>query len=172
MMNFGGGAVSLQPRLVASSVPDARDVTRATHHIVSHYTPVNMKDWEATPTPVPATPTPTPRPAPVAVVHLAARVSGSGTGCGGGLPADVAADIVAAASQYGADACQLERVATCESHGNPYAHNPSGATGVFQFMPGTWAANAPGQNIYDPKAQADTAARMFAHGQAHQWSCK
>jgi soluble lytic murein transglycosylase-like protein len=30
-------------------------------------------------------------------------------------------------------------VARCESGYNPNAYNPSGASGVFQFMPGTWA---------------------------------
>ena len=40
------------------------------------------------------------------------------------------------------------RVANCESHYNPLAINrSSGASGLFQFMPSTWNANFPGQNI-------------------------
>src|SRR5256884_10010592 len=45
------------------------------------------------------------------------------------------------------------RVANCESHYNPLAVNrSSGASGLFQFMPSTWNANFPGQEIWDPDA--------------------
>jgi soluble lytic murein transglycosylase-like protein len=71
----------------------------------------------------------------------------------------------------------LLRVARCESGLNPSAFNPSGSTGLFQFMPGTFAHNAPlaghpGASIWDPVAQADTAAYMFSRGEAHQWVCR
>ena len=93
-------------------------------------------------------------------------------------PGDIESIIRAAAASWGADANQLLRVAWCESHYNPSAVNArSGAAGLFQFMPATWAANSmragyAGASVFDPVASANVAAYMFAHGQASQWSCK
>ncbi|PYN10307.1 MAG: transglycosylase, partial [Candidatus Rokuibacteriota bacterium] len=83
-----------------------------------------------------------------------------------------------AAAAWGADPDQLLRVAWCESRYNPYAVNArSGAAGLFQFMPATWAANSVragygGASVFDAVANANTAAYMFRNGQAAQWSCK
>jgi hypothetical protein len=82
-----------------------------------------------------------------------------------------------AAAAQGADPDQLVRVAYCESRFNPGAYNPSGASGLFQFMPGTWAANSAragfaGASVFDPVASANVAAWMFARGQAGQWVCR
>lgn len=91
---------------------------------------------------------------------------------------DIEAIIRAAAAQWGADPVQLLRVAYCESHYNPSAYNPSsGASGLFQFLATTWAANSvragyAGASVFDPVANANTAAYMFARGQAGQWACK
>ena len=93
-------------------------------------------------------------------------------------PGDIESIIRAAAGAWGADANQLLRVAWCESHYNPSAVNArSGAAGLFQFMPATWAANSvragyAGASVFDPVANANTAAFMFRNGQAWQWSCK
>jgi len=93
-------------------------------------------------------------------------------------PGDIESVIRAAAATWGADANQLLRVAWCESRYNVYAVNSrSGASGLFQFMPATWAANSvragyAGASVFDPVASANVAAWMFAHGQAAQWSCK
>ena len=93
-------------------------------------------------------------------------------------PGDIESVIRAAAATWGADPSQLLRVAWCESRYNPYAVNPrSGAAGLFQFMPATWAANSvragyAGASVFDPVASANVAAFMFAYGQAAQWSCK
>jgi len=93
-------------------------------------------------------------------------------------PSDIESIIRAAAGAWGADANQLLRVAWCESHYNPNAVNArSGAAGLFQFMPATWAANSvragyAGASVFDPVANANTAAFMFRNGQAWQWSCK
>jgi len=93
-------------------------------------------------------------------------------------PGDIESIIRAAAGAWGADANQLLRVAWCESHYNPNAVNArSGAAGLFQFMPATWAANSvragyAGASVFDPVASANVAAYMFAHGQAGQWTCK
>ena len=82
-----------------------------------------------------------------------------------------------AAAAQGADADQLLRVAYCESRYNPGAYNASGASGLFQFLPSTWAANSvragfAGASVWDPVASANVAAYMFARGQAAQWVCR
>ncbi len=93
-------------------------------------------------------------------------------------PSDIEAVIRSAAAAWGADPDQLLRVAWCESRYNPYAVNArSGAAGLFQFMPATWAANSVragygGASVFDTVANANTAAYMFRNGQAAQWSCK
>jgi soluble lytic murein transglycosylase-like protein len=93
-------------------------------------------------------------------------------------PADIEAIIRAAAAANGADPDQLLRVAWCESRHNPGAYNPaSGASGLFQFIPSTWATNSAragyaGASAFDPVASANVAAWMFARGYANQWTCK
>ena len=92
-------------------------------------------------------------------------------------PAEIESIIRTAAARWGADPTQLLRVAWCESRYNPSAYNASGASGLFQFMPRTWAANSVragfgGASVWDPVASANTAAYMFSIGQAGQWSCK
>jgi hypothetical protein len=73
---------------------------------------------------------------------------------------------------------ELLRVAWCESRYNPGAYNTSsGASGLFQFMPRTWAANSvragyAGASVFDAVANANTAAYMFRNNQAWQWTCK
>lgn len=91
--------------------------------------------------------------------------------------AEIEAIIREAAAAHGVDPEQLVRVAYCESRFNPGAYNASGAAGLFQFMPGTWAANSvragyAGASVYDPVASANVAAWMFARGQAYQWVCR
>ncbi len=90
---------------------------------------------------------------------------------------EIEAIIREAAAAQGANADQLVRVAYCESRFNPGAYNASGAAGLFQFMPGTWAANSVragfgGASVYDPVAAANVAGWMFARGQAYQWVCR
>ena len=92
-------------------------------------------------------------------------------------PAEIESIIRTAAARWGADPTQLLRVAWCESRYNPSAYNASGASGLFQFMPRTWAANSvragySGASVWDPVASANTAAYMFSIGQAGQWTCK
>lgn len=92
-------------------------------------------------------------------------------------PGGVAQIIESAASRFGVSYGWLLRVANCESHLNPMARNPSGASGLFQFMPQTFAhyaaiAGHSGASIWDARAQADTAAYMFSIGQSGQWSCR
>ena len=93
-------------------------------------------------------------------------------------PGEIASIIRAAAAKYGADEAQLLRVAYCESRYDPLAYNGIlGASGLFQIIPGTWRANSAasgygGASVWDPVANANVAAWMFAHGQAGQWACK
>jgi uncharacterized protein YabE (DUF348 family) len=91
--------------------------------------------------------------------------------------AEIEAIIRDAAAAHGVDPEQLLRVAYCESRFIPGAYNASGASGLFQFMPGTWAANSvragyAGASAFDPVASANVAAWMFARGQAYQWVCR
>jgi soluble lytic murein transglycosylase-like protein len=76
--------------------------------------------------------------------------------------------IYAAASEFGLDGSYLLSVASCESALNPGAYNAAGYHGLFQFDQTTWAAYGYG-SIYDPTAQARTAARLLAAGQSSRW---
>jgi membrane-bound lytic murein transglycosylase B len=72
----------------------------------------------------------------------------------------------------------------CESNGDPDAYNPySGASGLFQFLPSTWASTAPkagypGASVFDPEANTASAAwlanRYQQLGQYYwaAWSCR
>jgi soluble lytic murein transglycosylase-like protein len=65
------------------------------------------------------------------------------------------------------------RVAKCESNYNPYAVNrSSGASGLFQFLPSTWAASPyHAQSVFDPTANAHAAAWLYQRSGPSQWSC-
>lgn len=80
------------------------------------------------------------------------------------------------AKYYGIDPGWPLRIAACESGYNLRAYNPSGATGLFQFMVATFNANYPragaGGDIYSAEDQSRTAIWMLAHGQAGQWVCQ
>jgi soluble lytic murein transglycosylase-like protein len=76
--------------------------------------------------------------------------------------------IAAAAAEFGLDPNYLYSVAECESGLNPGAYNAAGYHGLFQFDQTTWASYGYG-DIYDPVAQARTAARLIAAGQSSRW---
>ena len=85
--------------------------------------------------------------------------------------AQVVADITAAAQRWGVNVAWMLRTANCESHFHWNSVNPRGPyIGVFQFLTSTFRANG-GTNIWDATDQANIAAKMLAHGQAHEWSC-
>jgi septal ring factor EnvC (AmiA/AmiB activator) len=76
------------------------------------------------------------------------------------------------------------RIIQCESLGDADAYNPySGASGLFQFLPSTWATTAPkagfsGSSVFDPVANIGTAFwladRYHDLGQSYwqPWSCR
>lgn len=67
----------------------------------------------------------------------------------------------------------LWRKARCESKLWRYAHNKSGASGLFQFLPSTWRST-PYRffSIYDPYANALAAGWMHAVGRGGEWDCR
>lgn len=80
--------------------------------------------------------------------------------------------IWSAAQQYNVSYSWLLGVAQCESGLNPTAVNRySGASGLFQFMPGTFYGHG-GTDIWDPVQQANIAAKMFSIGESGEWVCK
>jgi len=90
-------------------------------------------------------------------------------------PPDIAKDIVDAFSPLGPAAVQWAmNVAWCESRYHPNSVNSdSGASGLFQFMPGTWAGTPwASQSPFDPVANAQAAAWLYSHYGPGRWSCK
>lgn len=71
-------------------------------------------------------------------------------------------------------------VIACESNGDPSAYNPaSGASGLFQFIPSTWAsasksAGYQGADVFDGSANIAVAAWLSSTSSSpwQQWSCK
>jgi soluble lytic murein transglycosylase-like protein len=76
--------------------------------------------------------------------------------------------IYSAAAEAGLSGGYLLAVANCESGLDPRAYNAAGYYGLFQFDQQTWMSYGYG-SIYDPVAQARTAARLLAAGQASRW---
>jgi hypothetical protein len=71
---------------------------------------------------------------------------------------------------YGVD--QTGRV-HCESHGSPTAKNKhSDASGLLQFMPGTWSSTPfRGFSVWSPYAASLAGGWMVAHGRSSEWAC-
>ena len=79
--------------------------------------------------------------------------------------------ISSAASEFGVDGNYLRSLAWCESDLDPNAHSSAGYYGLFQFDEETWSEYGYG-SIWDPAAQARTAARLLAMGEHDRWpSC-
>ena len=81
--------------------------------------------------------------------------------------------IIAAAATYGQSACAMLNVAWCESRFNPNAYNGQyGATGLFQFLYGTWLSTPfAGYSRTNAWASANAAGWMWAHGRRGEWVC-
>jgi len=90
-------------------------------------------------------------------------------------PGSVQDIIVKAFPPFGPSAVQWGlRVAKCESGYNPNAVNRgSGASGLFQFLPSTWASMPQhNQSVFNPVANAQAAAVLYQRSGPNQWSCK
>jgi hypothetical protein len=66
------------------------------------------------------------------------------------------------------------RIAACESGYRPNAVNSSsGAMGLFQFMPSTWARSPfAAQDPFDPRINAQAAAWLYQRSGPAQWVCE
>lgn len=76
------------------------------------------------------------------------------------------------------------QIIDCESNGDPDAYNPySGASGLFQFIPSTWATTAPaagfpGASPFEPEANVGSAAWLAGQYEDlglyywQAWNCK
>jgi len=90
-------------------------------------------------------------------------------------PDSIRAIIVAAFTPLGSGSVAWAlRVAACESGYNPYAVNrSSGAAGLFQFLPSTWAHSPwAAQSPFDPVANSQAAAWLLARSGPGQWVCQ
>jgi len=81
--------------------------------------------------------------------------------------------ITEAANKYGQNPAAMISIARCESGLNPQAYNSrSGASGLFQFLPGTWRTTPfASYSIFDPWASANAAAWMWSQGRRGEWVC-
>lgn len=79
-----------------------------------------------------------------------------------------------AAIVYGVPRAELDRVAWCESRHRPYARNgSSGASGLLQFLPSTWASTPfAGLSPFSPYANALAAGWLHARSGWGPWSCR
>ena len=79
-----------------------------------------------------------------------------------------------AADRYGQPREDMLRVAMCESNLDPSAVNSSsGASGLFQFMPSTFASTPyADQDIFDAWASANAAGWMWSVGRRNEWECQ
>ena len=90
-------------------------------------------------------------------------------------PPDIAQIIYDAFSPLGpAAVVWADRVAYCESRYHPNSVNSeSGASGLFQFMPGTWAGSPwHAQSPFDPVANAQAAAWLYSTYGPQRWTCQ
>lgn len=88
---------------------------------------------------------------------------------------DVVEAINLACAAYG-DCETLWRRAKCETGGtlNPRSFNrSSGASGLFQFLPSTWATTPYRVfSVWSPYANALAAGWMNTHGRGGEWACR
>jgi LysM repeat protein len=121
----------------------------------------------ASPAPAPVQPS-----APVAVAPAPAPAQPSTAPVAAGT-GSMASIINAAAARYGQSSAAMLAVAQCESGLNPQAVNgASQASGLFQFLPSTWATTPfASQSIFNAQANANAAAWMWSVGRRGEWVC-
>ena len=135
------------------------------------------------------TPPPTSTTTPTTTVPSAttSTTSGGGGGGGGGWTFPPAIEQWRGLVQQHFPSNRVDealRIIQCESGGDPNAYNPySGASGLFQFLPSTWATTAPkagygGASVFDPTANIASAAWLanryqeLGHYYWRAWSCR
>jgi hypothetical protein len=90
-------------------------------------------------------------------------------------PPEIAKDITDAFTPLGSRALQWAmNVAWCESRYHPNSVNSdSGASGLFQFLPSTWAFTPyASHSPFDPKYNALAAAWLYKRDGGSQWVCQ
>jgi uncharacterized protein YraI len=87
---------------------------------------------------------------------------------------EVVAIIYSAAAYYGQSGDDMLRVAICESGLDPYNVTPPySASGLFQFLPGTWATTPyASSDIFDPVSNAFATGWMWSVGRRGEWVCQ
>ena len=80
------------------------------------------------------------------------------------------------ALELGLDPIKFEQVGDCEGRWNQFAHNPSGASGLFQIMPRTWQnildkflPSKPYRNIWDAEDNIEAAATLWKKDGSWHW---
>lgn len=99
---------------------------------------------------------------------------GSWDGSDGWSTDEIIAIIYDAAAQWGQNGDDMLRVAQCESGLDPYNVTPPySASGLFQFLPGTWASTPyANDDIFDPVASANATGWMWSVGRRGEWVCQ
>lgn len=73
----------------------------------------------------------------------------------------------------GWQAAWMRRIPGCESGWDAGAYNPSGASGLYQFVPSTWASTPYGRHsVWYAKWNALGAAWMLTRNRANEWVCR
>jgi hypothetical protein len=153
-----------------------------THHIVPKSetkVSIGVKETNvlatATPRPPPTPrPLPTARPAPPVRPAIPPRPSPTAPPLNASPPTGSVPDLIR--SVFGRYADSALRVARCESGFNPGAYNPiEGATGVFQFLLGTWLGT-PYHNYTRTNAWANVNAAFWVFKKDgytwREWQCQ
>lgn len=186
---------------VAQAIRDAGEADRAYRAALSAVDVARAKEAEqdrqeqrssneapTTTTPAVGTPSPTTTTAPPDATTTTETTT-STTSSGGGGPWDHPPEVEQWRSlvQQFFPSNRVEealRIIDCESNGDPNAVNPySGAAGLFQFLPSTWASTSPqagygGYSAFDPEANIATAAWLATYYQNlgydywHVWNCR
>jgi hypothetical protein len=142
---------------------------------------------DTTTAPTTAPPVTTPPTTSVTTATTAPSTTTTTTGGGGGYSHPPEAEQWRSLVQQHFPSNRVEealRILDCESNGDPNAYNPySGASGLFQFLPSTWATTSPkagwsGHSVFHPEANVASAAwlanRYQELGQYYwqAWSCR